>query len=198
MNYFIPGRIVNRFSSRSNKEIVIRYPNWTDLESLTAYLNSISEEDTFVYYAKRFISKEAVIGHLENIFKDIELGNKLYLVAEYEEKIIGNCHIDIDTGKETRGIHVGKLGISINHAYRQEGIGTALFEQVRHELPDMMPSIKILMLEVFESNIIAQNLYKKIGFIETGRIPKGILYNNIYMDEIIMCMTLEKSMHLQI
>ena len=190
MNYFTPGRIITTFLSKGNKEIIIRYPEWNDIVSLTAYLNSISQEDTYVYFAKRAISKEAVVGHIANICKDIELGNKLYIVATHQGSIIGNCHIDIDVGKETRGLHVGKLGLSIHKDYREEGIGSALFEQTKKEIAFMLPSVKMLMLEVFESNSIAQNLYRKLGFVETGRIPEGILYKGEYMDEIIMCMSI--------
>lgn len=190
MNYFTLGKIVSTFVSKNNKAITLRYPEWTDIESLTAYLNTISEEDTFVYFAKRLISRDSVVGHLANIFKELELGNKVYLVATYEGKIIGNCHIDIDLGKEARGMHVGKVGISIHEGYRNEGIGSALFEATKKEIPLMLPSVTILMLEVFEDNVFARTLYKKLGFLETGRIPLGILYKATYMDEIIMCMPL--------
>jgi ribosomal protein S18 acetylase RimI-like enzyme len=51
--------------------------------------------------------------------------------------------------------------------------------------------LKILALTVFATNQHAINLYEKMGFIETGRIPKRFFKEGTYVDEIIMTKTLE-------
>jgi RimJ/RimL family protein N-acetyltransferase len=47
-----------------------------------------------------------------------------------------------------------------------------------------------VVLDVFSINGNAQNLYKKLGFKETGRLPKRILYRGSYIDETKMYLEL--------
>lgn len=49
-----------------------------------------------------------------------------------------------------------------------------------------MKLLKIITLEVFSLNILAQNLYKKFGFMEYGRLSGGIKYKNKFVDDILM------------
>jgi diamine N-acetyltransferase len=47
------------------------------------------------------------------------------------------------------------------------------------------------MLTVFANNARALHVYRKIGFVETGRIPKKFFKEGQYLDEVIMTMMLE-------
>jgi ribosomal protein S18 acetylase RimI-like enzyme len=49
--------------------------------------------------------------------------------------------------------------------------------------------LKILVLDVFNTNKTAKALYQKMGFKEAGRIRKGIYKNGKYID--LTRMTLE-------
>ncbi len=44
----------------------------------------------------------------------------------------------------------------------------------------------MIILNVYGKNLKAQNLYKKIGFKECGRLKKGLLYKGKYIDDIKM------------
>lgn len=57
------------------------------------------------------------------------------------------------------------LNVAVKRAYRRRGIATALLE---HEFSQ--PAI--FFLEVRASNVAAQELYRKMGFIEVGRRPE--------------------------
>ncbi|MDY6773796.1 MAG: GNAT family protein, partial [Candidatus Nanohaloarchaea archaeon] len=46
--------------------------------------------------------------------------------------------------------------------------------------------LEIVVLEVFESNEPAINLYKKLGFQEAGRVEDGIEREGEYEDYLIM------------
>lgn len=69
------------------------------------------------------------------------------------------------------------------------GIGTAtrltLLEQVRNM------GLKGLTLFVFASNERAVHVYEKVGFVETGLIPKKHLKDGRYIDEVTMNSLLE-------
>ncbi|HVP40545.1 MAG TPA: GNAT family N-acetyltransferase [Candidatus Krumholzibacteriaceae bacterium] len=104
--------------------------------------------------------------------------------AEVDGKVIANSEI----GKREDLIsHVGGFGITIKQGYRGIGIGTKIMQTLIEE--SKKAGLKILVLEVFDTNNIAKHLYQKMGFKEAGRIPKGIYKNGKYVD--LIRMTLE-------
>ncbi|MGG5462809.1 ribosomal protein S18-alanine N-acetyltransferase [Clostridium sp. B9] len=114
--------------------------------------------------------------NLDSIEK--ELSNKLakYLVALDGDKVIGFVGIWIvfDEGDITN--------IAIHPDYRKQGIGDLLMTNLISICKEN--NINSLTLEVRESNIPAQNLYKKHSFKEEG-IRKNF-YDNPKENAIIM------------
>ena len=49
-----------------------------------------------------------------------------------------------------------------------------------------LSGIKIVTLEVYSTNDIARNLYKKFGFIEYGKLPNGVSRSGKFEDEFMM------------
>jgi ribosomal protein S18 acetylase RimI-like enzyme len=80
--------------------------------------------------------------------------------------------------------HVGYLGIGIKAGYRGIGIGTQIMQTLMEE--SKKAGLKILVLDSFATNKEAQALYKKVGFRETGRIPKAVYKNGKYIDMVRM------------
>lgn len=76
--------------------------------------------------------------------------------------------------------HVGMLGIRIKSLYRGIGIGTIIMEMLIEE--SKKAGLKVLVLDVFDTNRIAKKFYEKIGFKEVGRIPKGVCKNGKYIN----------------
>jgi RimJ/RimL family protein N-acetyltransferase len=81
---------------------------------------------------------------------------------------------------------VGIFGVTIAKEFRGVGIGEVISKCTIEEGKKSIPGLKILTLNVFSPNTIAQNLYKKLGFIEYAKLPKGVWYKNEYIDEIKM------------
>nr|WP_300004199.1 ribosomal protein S18-alanine N-acetyltransferase [Tissierella sp.] len=99
-----------------------------------------------------------------------------YLVAVVDEKIVGygGIWLILNEGHITN--------IAVKEEYKGNGIGNHLVEGLicyclKYEILNMT-------LEVRESNIIAQNLYKKYDFVDCGRRPK--YYADDGEDAIIM------------
>ncbi len=68
---------------------------------------------------------------------------------------------------------------------RGKEIGTfAVRAIVEHAFFDL--NLRRIQLQVLEYNLLAFKLYKKIGFIEEGRLRKAIFKNGRYVDEIMM------------
>ena len=107
-----------------------------------------------------------------------ELSNNLakYLVAKIDNKVVGYVGIwfVVDEGHITN--------VAVHEDYRGQKIGDHLIK----ELVQVCKNNKIISmtLEVRASNVVAQNLYKKYGFIMAG-IRKEY-YSNNKEDAIIM------------
>ncbi len=66
---------------------------------------------------------------------------------------------------------VGNL--AVREDARQQGIGTALLAEMRQRC--LRESIRVVQLEVRETNLAARTLYRAVGFIEVGLRPKYYL-----------------------
>jgi len=51
--------------------------------------------------------------------------------------------------------------------------------------------LKVLTLAALETNKCAIHVYEKVGFAQTGRVPKKYFKDGKYIDEIIMTKLLE-------
>ena len=100
-----------------------------------------------------------------------ELKNKLalYLVAKVEEKAVGYVGVwkIFDEGHITN--------VAVHPEFRGMGIGRALISELLYLC--QKEGINSFTLEVRESNVIAQGLYKSFGFKESG-IRKGYYTDN--------------------
>lgn len=86
--------------------------------------------------------------------------------------------------------HVANIGgMYVRSDYQHKGIGGKLFEQLLQELRNMNRFRKI-KLEVVSDNIPAYNLYKKVGFVETGTSRDDFLIDGKYYDVVAMEMFL--------
>jgi ribosomal-protein-alanine N-acetyltransferase len=107
-----------------------------------------------------------------------ELNNKFakYVVAKINDIVIGfgGVWLILDEGHITN--------IAVHPEYRGIGAGDMIIEALIELCK--LEGIKSMTLEVRASNIIAQNLYKKHGFIEAG-IRKNY-YSDTKEDGIIM------------
>ena len=104
-----------------------------------------------------------------------------YIVADLEGKVVGYAGIwlILDEG------HITNIAVAKKH--RGLGIGKYLMMGLidfckNNGIPNMT-------LEVRASNIIAQNLYKKLGFLESGIRPN--YYADDHEDAVIMWKTIE-------
>lgn len=87
-------------------------------------------------------------------------------VAEFEGKIAGFLvSREVFSGDAHNGAQREILNVAVASAYRRRGIATALISQ------EVGRSAEVF-LEVRESNLAAQELYRKLGFLEVGRRPK--------------------------
>ena len=88
------------------------------------------------------------------------------LVAEIEGRIVGFL-VSRQTFPAAAGERAEReiLNLAVKREHRRKGIATALLQQE-------FSRRAIYFLEVRESNLAAQDLYHKLGFIEVARRPE--------------------------
>ena len=83
-----------------------------------------------------------------------------YMVAEEDGKILAyaGAWMVMDEG------HITNIAVAAEH--RGRGIGKAVTEALKQYAANL--GVDYMMLEVRRSNLVAQSMYKKLGFIELG------------------------------
>jgi len=108
--------------------------------------------------------------HEESFVQELANNLALYLVAKIEEKAVGY----VGVWKILNEGHI--TNVAVHPDYRNKGIGKALVSELL--LLCIKDGINSFTLEVRESNLIAQKLYKDLGFEEAGIRKKYYSDNN--------------------
>jgi L-amino acid N-acyltransferase YncA len=174
------SEVYDIFTAKDGRKVVLRAIRWEDLDDCIDFINSLVEEGADILRDTN-VTRDEEADWLGSRLARIEKGQLVGVVAEVDGKMIANSEV------EKRGSfmsHLGYLGIGIRKGYRGIGIGTKLIQTLINESKKM--GLEILVLDVFDVNKPAKALYKKMGFKEVGRIPKGIRKNGRYMDLVRM------------
>lgn len=109
--------------------------------------------------------------------------NSLLLVAEYENRIIGN--IDLTGSKRIMMQHTAVVGMGMLQNWRNTGLGTALMSEAI-TWAKANPVLELLYLQVYTENKLGIALYKKMGFVENGIIQNYFKHEDKYFDNLTM------------
>jgi RimJ/RimL family protein N-acetyltransferase len=179
------GKLVRRFYAGDKREVILRTPKWEDLDDFLELINSLVAERADILRAES-VSREEEIDFLARVLNRLEKDEMFYLVAEVGGKAVAVSEIGRRSGYEA---HVGVIGIAIKSGFRDLGIGTEMMKTLIRQARKW--GLKVLTLTVFASNSRAIHVYEKIGFVQTGRVPKKIFKDDKYTDEIVMTKLLE-------
>ena len=177
------SKIVFKGKSKNGNEIIIRYPEKSDLQELLKFINELSQEKTFILYQGEVIKEEDEIKYLDEILKSIEEKKIVHLLVFSKDKLIGAAGIAQDKWARK---HIANFHIAILKDFRGEGIGELLMTKIIEEVLAIIPDIEILCLSVFSKNAVAYTMYKKFGFTEYGRLSNGVKHDNVFDDEIFL------------
>jgi len=177
------GKIIKQMEL-DGKKLVFRAPKSGDAPKLLEYINSLVEEGAKILIIER-MTLENEEKYLEGLLKAVKSDRKYSFVVECEGKIIAHAHVERKIKERNRNEHICHIGIAIAKEFREKGLGTIIMEMLLDHAKTELKS-EIVHLTVLSENEAAQKLYKKMGFREVGRIPKGAKYKDKYEDEIIM------------
>jgi len=147
-------------------------------KSYNQTVNSVIREQKYLVSIKEF-SLEDTTNHLKLICDN---NFPQYFLLE-NNIVIGWC--DIIPRSITGYKHVGLLGMGLLSKFRGKGYGKILAEKTIEHATHITKLEKVELV-VFESNIIAYKLYKKLGFFEEGKRLKTRKINGQYDNEILM------------
>ncbi len=157
-------------------EIVYTKPTPSDAAALIEYMNTVGgQSDNLSFGGGEFkMPVEAEEKYINNVLSSPRV---LYLLAKYEDKIIGEIGI---SPLPRRMSHVGELSITVLKKYWGQGIGTELMRRAiafaRENCYD------VIKLEVRSDNERAINLYRRLGFEKTGDLPRLFKVNGEHFD----------------
>jgi len=181
----LTDKSVSRFIAKDGHQVILRTLQRADLDDCIELINSLVEEGADIVKNKK-VTLEEEAEWLNGALSQMEQGEKIYVVAETDGKVIGNSEI----GRRLYGYdsHVGVMGIAIKKGFRDVGIGTEMMKALITQGQKM--GLRILMLSAFESNKRAIHVYEKLGFKKRGQIPKKFFKRGKYVDEVIMSRSL--------
>lgn len=135
------------------------FVNFNETHAETDYLLSYPDENSFDAQQEAEFLKEKT-----------ESPNEIEIVAVVDGVVAGTAGIEA-VGAKYKLKHRAELGIAILKEYWGLGIGKALMETCIECAKDA--GYTQLELNVVAENERAVSLYKKMGFVEYGRNPRG-------------------------
>lgn len=182
---FKEGKIIEKFfvnKDGKKTEVIFRYIGKNDAKDLLKYINSLVDEKAFIGSLK----KKTLKHEKEFVAKTIDACKKrkgIALITEINGEAVSLAEIKSKTMDSNK--HTAEIGIGLRKDYRRLGIATRILKTlIRLAKRDL--KTEVVLLTVYSGNKPAQKLYKKVGFVKTGVIPKGAKVAGRYYDEIIM------------
>ena len=138
----------------------------------TDFLMTYPEENTMtVEQEKAFLKAKA------------ESGDEIEIIAEIDGKIVGSAGIE-RVGNKEKVKHRADFGISIDQAFWGFGIGRALTEACIE--CSRKAGYAQLELNAVAKNTRALDLYRRAGFVEYGRNPRGFRSRQTGWQELVL------------
>lgn len=166
---------------KDNRECLLRNGNEGDGLSVFENFNlTHSETDYMLSYPDE--NSLDVLAEGEFLEKKAESQNEVEILAEIEGVIAGTAGIEA-IGAKYKVRHRAEFGISVAKKFWGLGIGGAL-------LGACIECAKKAGYEQLELNVVAENtralsMYKKAGFVEYGRNPKGFKSREAGFQELV-------------
>lgn len=173
---------ISEYKTKGGTDIHIDEASSDDAKALVDYVEGISAESDFLGFGpgEFGISVEEEADILEGYRAS---HHKVYMVARIENEIVGT--ISFEAGSRPRMAHCGGIGMSVRKDYWNEGIGSALIDELIRwcRVGGVVTKIN---LRVRTDNDRAIGLYRKKGFVMEGTITKDTCISGCYYDNHLM------------
>ena len=157
-------------------DIIIKEARIEDAKKLIEYTGIVGSQTEYLSFGKEGIgvSLEEEEAFIRGI---VENPKSVMYLAWKEGEIVGCSDIRSLPNKMS---HRADFGITVVKSEWRKGIGSMLLEKCISFAKEC--GLEIINLEVMSENTRAVSLYKKFGFVKTGKTPACIKANGRYID----------------
>ncbi|NYB74656.1 GNAT family N-acetyltransferase [Sedimentibacter hydroxybenzoicus DSM 7310] len=168
---------------RNGKSVTIRRPEVDDAEEIISVISTADEETLFL--ARNPGEFQPTFEEERNIIEGVlNSTDSMWLVAEVEGKIVGQCSAGLIRGYQ-RYRHRAGVAFVLLERYCNMGIGGKMMEECLKWCKDN--NVTQVELDVIKNNERALKMYQNFGFEIVGNIPNALRYSDgTYVDEYTM------------
>lgn len=178
------------FTLKDGRQALLRSPGEEDVESTLEYLRISAGETEFILRYPEECGKYTAEAE-KLLFEHKNASNyDAMILCIVDGKVAGNCEISFHKAIKTR--HRADIGIAILKEFWNQGIGTAMFQEMIR-LAQEREEVTQMELEFVEGNVRARQLYEKMGFRIAGVHPNAIrLKDGTLLNEYLMIREMER------
>lgn len=171
-----------KVSLKDGRVVTLRLLDLDDRDQLVHLFSTMSEKA--LEWGMPPYTKETVDRWMSSIEKLIPL------VAVYEEQIVGYAAVFKHVHPRERG--VADIGIYLHQDFHNVGLGTMMSETILSIAEEQ--GLRRIGLHVVEDNVVAVNLYKKLGFVVEGTMRDAYYgQDENYHNMLVMGLLLQKN-----
>ncbi len=160
--------------------VTIRHAKIEDAHVMAEAEREIAKKPGFFCSQPSELTDENVTNTILDFIKN---KTGVYLIAEYQNEIVGHAFLEPFKLESLR--HIADLNIAVHLGWQRKGIGKKLLEHLI-EWAKRSGGLEKIQLNVRASNFSAISLYQKMGFKEEGRIKNRVKIKDHYIDDLIM------------
>lgn len=165
-------------------QLLLRSAEKDDAKIMLPFLKRISGESRFMLREADECMDMTLEQEQTFIEEYIKGERKCFVVAELDGEFVGNASF-VAAGCSRRHAHRALISIALYSEYTGMGIGKRLFSYMLDVIENL--GFESAELTVIEGNNRAIHMYESFGFVEIGRIPQAIKYDDgSYADDIFM------------
>ncbi len=134
----------------------------------------------YTFESKPTLPDEAAL--FGDVWRKVLTGDLIACIGEEAGKLIAVCMIS-RKGPHLEERHAGILSMAVHPDWRGRGLGSMLLSYLLRKCEG---KFEIVQLTVVENNARARALYRKFGFVESGRLPRAFKRGGEYSDDLFM------------
>ncbi|MFE1245883.1 GNAT family N-acetyltransferase [Fictibacillus sp. NPDC058756] len=167
---------------KNNIEVTVRRATKDDAQNMIDFYNAVGGETDFLSFGANEFKRD-LREYEDYITATSNEQNSIMLLALIDSEIISIATINSSQKERTK--HVGTLGIVVSKTYTGLGLGKILMNGLI-EWAKQNGVTKKISLVTNETNTVAIELYKKLGFEVEGLLKKDNFINGNFNNTIIM------------
>jgi RimJ/RimL family protein N-acetyltransferase len=165
--------------------LLIRRASLEDAKGIAGVLDAVARERIHSAIERAWTAEEQ-----RTYLASLSTRETFHVAISESGEIVGYQSLDLYAPSLSSMAHVGQLGTFLLPEWRRRGVGLALFDATKRFAAST--GYQKLVIQVRASNLLAQAFYKRLGFVECGRLRAQVIVHGTKEDEIIMELLLDR------